>query len=371
LPELLRLALKAVADSEPTSSATEDSSQANSSHRADAESYVAFRTSGNCGAWETGDRTDALTTSTDPNSHIIAHTLRGEGFDASEDGTGRGIPLVPVAFDATQITSKTNRCNPQPGDPCHPLAASSHPPTIAFTAKDYGGDAQEDLSPTLRAGGFTDSHANAGVMPAIAYPIDMRQASRGEKFTNNRKEGSSGGAPGTGVGENGDPAPTVAASHVPAVVHFQGRGSNLDVGRDVAATLGTNADRASGGAPCVAYDMRGREGGAQFEGPHDTANVRAASGGSSCSYVQQGWAVRRLTPVECARLQGFPDQHSRIPWRGKSEDECPDGPQYKTFGNSMAVKCMRWLGERIEMAIKRGPARPQADLECPFESPAI
>ena len=52
-----------------------------------------------------------------------SHTLRGEGFDASEDGTGRGTPLVPVAFDTTQITSATNRSNPQPGDPCHPLAA--------------------------------------------------------------------------------------------------------------------------------------------------------------------------------------------------------------------------------------------------------
>lgn len=54
-----------------------------------------------------------------------------------------------------------------------------------------------------------------------------------------------------------------------------------------------------------AFDMRGREGGAQFEGPHDTANIRAASGGSSRSYVAQSWAVRRLTPCECERLQGF------------------------------------------------------------------
>lgn len=58
-------------------------------------------------------------------------------------------------------------------------------------------------------------------------------------------------------------------------------------------------------------------------------------------------AVRRLTPVECERLQGFPDNWSRIPWKGKPEEECPDGPRYKACGNSMAVPVMRWIGERI------------------------
>ena len=60
------------------------------------------------------------------------------------------------------------------------------------------------------------------------------------------------------------------------------------------------------------------------------------------------WAVRRLTPTECARLQGFPDNHCRIPWRGKPAEQCPDGPQYKAYGNSMSTNVMRWLGERIE-----------------------
>jgi DNA (cytosine-5)-methyltransferase 1 len=58
-------------------------------------------------------------------------------------------------------------------------------------------------------------------------------------------------------------------------------------------------------------------------------------------------AVRRLTPVECERLQGFPDNWSRISWKGKPEEECPDGPRYKACGNSMAVPVMRWIGERI------------------------
>jgi site-specific DNA-cytosine methylase len=58
-------------------------------------------------------------------------------------------------------------------------------------------------------------------------------------------------------------------------------------------------------------------------------------------------AVRRLTPRECERLQGFPDDHTLIPWRNKPADQCPDGPRYKALGNSMAVPCMAWIGKRI------------------------
>ena len=63
--------------------------------------------------------------------------------------------------------------------------------------------------------------------------------------------------------------------------------------------------------------------------------------------LHHGMAVRRLTPVECERLQGFPDGYTAIPWRGKPAAECPDGPRYRALGNSMAVPCMRWIGERI------------------------
>lgn len=58
-------------------------------------------------------------------------------------------------------------------------------------------------------------------------------------------------------------------------------------------------------------------------------------------------AVRRLTPRECERLQGFPDDYTLIPWRGKPASDCPDGPRYKAIGNSMAVPCMRWIAMRI------------------------
>ena len=65
-----------------------------------------------------------------------------------------------------------------------------------------------------------------------------------------------------------------------------------------------------------------------------------------------GWAVRRLTPTEAARLQGFPDDQTRIEWRGKPASQCPDGPQYKGYGNSMAVPVIRWICKRIELSIR-------------------
>lgn len=59
--------------------------------------------------------------------------------------------------------------------------------------------------------------------------------------------------------------------------------------------------------------------------------------------------VRRLTPKECERLQGFPDDWTKVPYRGKPAEECPDSPRYKACGNSMAVPVIRWIGERIEL----------------------
>jgi site-specific DNA-cytosine methylase len=72
-----------------------------------------------------------------------------------------------------------------------------------------------------------------------------------------------------------------------------------------------------------------------------------SSGGCATQAVAQAMTVRRLTPRECERLQGFPDDYTLIPWRKKGADDCPDGPRYKALGNSMAVNCMEWIGERI------------------------
>ena len=125
-------------------------------------------------------------------------------------------------------------------------------------------------------------------------------------------------------------------------------------------------------APAIAFNLRGREGGSQPEAS-DVASLRAANGGSSRTFVAQtltaeqhrsggavagnsagvvnpvfppAGGVRRLTPRECERLQGFPDDYTLIPYRGKS---AADGPRYKALGNSMAINVMSWVGERIQM----------------------
>ena len=74
-----------------------------------------------------------------------------------------------------------------------------------------------------------------------------------------------------------------------------------------------------------------------------------ASATNGSLFAAQSSAVRRLTPTECERLQGFPDNFTQIPWRNKLAEDCPDGPRYKAMGNSMAVPVMRWIGERIQM----------------------
>ena len=81
----------------------------------------------------------------------------------------------------------------------------------------------------------------------------------------------------------------------------------------------------------------------------DTVSARYGTGGGNTPLVQQPMAIRRLTPKECERLQGFPDDWTKIPYRNKEADQCPDGPRYKACGNSMAVPVMRWIGERINL----------------------
>ena len=96
---------------------------------------------------------------------------------------------------------------------------------------------------------------------------------------------------------------------------------------------------------------------------YDTTNITSPQNGSNpqpgdpCFTLAKGqrppllasMQVRRLTPTECERLQGFPDNYTQIPWRNKPAENCPDGPRYKAMGNSMAVPVMRWIGERIKL----------------------
>ena len=109
---------------------------------------------------------------------------------------------------------------------------------------------------------------------------------------------------------------------------------NTSVDTEVSGTISAHTRK---DPPVVAFKYH--QGAASGIGVADTGQI-AESGINS--------VVRRLTPLECERLQGFPDNHTRIPWNGKPAEECPDSLRYKAIGNSMAVPVMRWLGERIE-----------------------
>jgi DNA (cytosine-5)-methyltransferase 1 len=173
------------------------------------------------------DRSPSLTCNHEAPIAFIQTTapaLLADGFDASEDGTGRGTPLVPVAFDTTQITSAANYSNPQPGDPCHPLAAGAHPPAVAFAQN------QRDEVREMEVAG------------ALAAEPGMKQQ----------------------------------------------------------------------------------------------------------TYLHTGMAVRRLTPRECERLQGAPDDWTLVP--NKHGKPMADGPRYKMLGNSFAVPVVLWSGRQIDRA---------------------
>ena len=88
---------------------------------------------------------------------------------------------------------------------------------------------------------------------------------------------------------------------------------------------------------------------------------RMGTGGNQVPLTMTKSKVRRLTPVECERLQGFPDNWTRIPYKGKPEDKCPDMPRYKAIGNSWAVPCVRWIGERIQEELNRSEGKKYAE----------
>ena len=156
-----------------------------------------------------------------------------------------------------------------------------------------------------------DTHATQGVAQPI--PID----------TMNMTPGHSSG--GLGFGQPGDPSFTLTKGHSHAVaqpiiggVDYENNAHGPD---DVTGPL-LKGSPTGGGRPLPAIAL-------------------------------QSMAVRRLTPVECERLQGFPDNYTNIPWRKK--DESPDGPRYKALGNSWAVPNVRWIGKRIQEALDALP----------------
>lgn len=154
-------------------------------------------------------------------------------------------------------------------------------------------------------------------------------------------------------------APTLTCNHEAPIMAYGFKGGQgakaggIGFAEEQAPTL-TSASSGTNLAPtiCIQHASIGRHDAAGPQGKGYQEDVAFTQDSrSSADVVQYGMQVRRLTPVECERLQGFPDDHTLIAWRGKDAAECPDGPRYKAIGNSMAVPVMRWIGERIAAAL--------------------
>lgn len=105
-------------------------------------------------------------------------------------------------------------------------------------------------------------------------------------------------------------------------------------------------DRAEGQAVAIGCDRRNQTGCDEVQ-PAIQSTV--SDGGSTCAVSGSAgeYVVRRLTPRECERLQGFPDDWTLVPYRGKPAEECPDGPRYKAMGNSWGTNCAEWILRRL------------------------
>lgn len=300
-----------------------------------------------CPPGGSGWRADADTTES-----LVVGTLGSNGKAAGTATVQDACAGNLIAFDPTQITHPENRSQPAPGRPCRPLVARGHPPAIAFQTRGSNISVGEQ-SGTL---GTNADRASGGApmiawAQAVADPITTTEAStwthegRGNFRTRNVTawgfEERSRGDDGRGY----DRAP-----------HFS---------EEIAPTCNTVKP------PAVAF------GGNNTSGPIDVATARSAHGGphgrldfeTETFVLAPSAFVRRLTPRECERLQGFPDDYTLIRWANPSQLRAigrrkagpiteeqkaralrlaADGPRYRVIGNSMAVPVIRWILSRIE-----------------------
>jgi len=219
---------------------------------------------------------------------------------------------------------------------------------------------------------------------AVAIPIHD-QATRNAGKRGDKQDGKGNGL---GIGKPGDPCPTLTKGDKHAVLYENHPNDSRVTGPlDVAPSCVSRYGTGGGNVPLVQEAIAFEPGIASREGNESrfvkemsptlrkdmgdnqvavavdcynkTINHTSQTLSSSASDINHTggvinpadrMAVRRLTPKECERLQGFPDEHTLIPWRGKPADQCPDGPRYKALGNSMAVPCMEWIGNKIKEA---------------------
>ena len=186
------------------------------------------------------------------------------------------------------------------------------------------GPVSGDLMPTLSRGGDGGTH--------LSVAIAANQ--RGEVRVDGVDGQTMGAMPATRSGKQFQGVLCMASGQ-----------ANAEVGEDVGTTPSARQYKYP---PIAAVTRCGCDGGGKGALTSEDVSLTLSTRNEQSLFVPQGdprYVVRRLTPVECERLQGFPDGWTDIPWRGR--DHAPDGPRYKAIGNSMAVPVMRWIGERI------------------------
>ena len=237
-------------------------------------------------------------------------------FNPEEDASDKG---KVVAFVASMYEKNSL-------EDCDKYMIEGKP--VGFIKNDAGGEQQGfwgDTFPTLRS----------GALPAVAYNVTFCDAN------GTRKDRPNGGLYVT----------------------------EANTGKTVTAN-GPNTEMVIvDPAECVPLDLRNATRDPNKKDEQNRQGVGVGEDGApmntitSASVPGVGWqsTVRKLLPVECERLMGFPDNHTRISWKGKPEEECPDAPRYKACGNSMCVNVMAWIGHRIQ-AVEESLASRDAKL---------
>ena len=314
--------------------------------------------------------------------HIEASGKARKGAAADAEGGARG-GCWRDGSDCAGTLTKQNAGGGQRMPDKDNLGAVLQPTTVRSGS--IGGFVQDNVGGTMRANGG-DYHGGSEslvVWPAeVAATLDRSSKNSGGPGGSNQEIFSQHGAnlvpqpvpydlfqitaPVNRQNRKpGDPCHTLArdnAAH--AAIAIQG---NL-VGRETGGPQGVGASmdgamytltKADTHAVAHAfYSTGGTHGVNQHPEVSPAVKVGSGLGIPSPPAVAHAMTVRRLTPVECERLQGFPDNWTAIPWRKKPAEECPDGPRYKALGNSMACNCMAWIGERIAAYEQRGRVDP-------------
>jgi hypothetical protein len=334
---------------------------------------IAMRESGQ-GYWMEDDKAGTLRAEGENRpsrpSHVIAQPIAFEpgklkrlGYGDAEPGLSPALRAeagdnqvaiaMPIAFHPTQdpisSTDGTTHglgCGSSGGQAS---IAVAHEMTIPIDSMNHLGRANDahsmgDFLPGAPSYTLTKSHTHA-----VAHPIVLMD--QGGGVMNVQTDGTTG----TLRRETHGHEPVIVQ---PTVFNIApGKGELKDDIHVTDAHISKTID-ASGSNPAM------HQGGAAIVQPvgvdsynlcetgNLTQTLKSPQGGvtESIGAVRVGMAVRRLTPMECERLQGFPDGYTNIPWR--KADESPDGPRYKALGNSWAVPVVAWIGKRIDAAIK-------------------